>query len=139
MSNNTTSTTNLSSTPTKNVIAWFEIPVSDIGRAQRLYESMLDKKLPISDFGGCPHALLSNGDPSCVSGALVQDPKRKPSREGTTLYLVATDGVARCLSRAVEAGFKVTLPRTSIGPHGFIALVEDFDGNVVGLHEELAK
>ena len=139
MSNNTASTPNLSSTPTKNVIAWFEIPVSDIGRAQRLYESMLDTKLPISDFGGCPHALLTNADKSCVSGALVQDPTRKPSREGTTLYLVATDGVARCLSRAVEAGAKVMLPRTSIGEHGFIALVQDLDGNIVGLHEELAK
>jgi uncharacterized protein len=139
MSNNTNTPTNMSSTPTKNVIAWFEIPVSDIARARRLYESMLDTKLPVSDFGGVPHAILSNADHSCVSGALVQDPKKKPSREGTTLYLVATDGIARCLSRGVEAGAKVALPRTAIGEHGFIALIEDLDGNIVGLHEELAK
>jgi len=51
------------------------------------------------------------------------------------LYLHATDGVARCLSRAVEAGAKVVQPRTEIGPHGAIALIEDLDGNVIGLHE----
>ena len=51
------------------------------------------------------------------------------------IYLHATDGVSSCLSRAVEAGGKVVQPRTEIGPHGAIALIEDLDGNVIGLHE----
>ena len=128
-------TQNTSSAP-KSLVNWFEIPVTDIEKARSLYEAMLDMTLPVSDFGGVPHAVLSNSDASCTSGALVSDPTRPPKRgSGTVLYLHATDGVARCLSRAVEAGAKVVQPRTEIGPHGAIALVEDFDGNLIGLHE----
>lgn len=128
-------TQNTSSAP-KSIVNWFEIPVTDIEKARSLYEAMLDMKLPVSDFGGVPHAVLSNSNASCTSGALVSDPTRPPKRgSGTVLYLHATDGVARCLSRAVEAGAKVVQPRTEIGPHGAIALIEDLDGNVIGLHE----
>ena len=124
----------------KNVLSWFEIPVSDLARSQRLYESMLDTKLEVTSFMGIPHAVISNSDHSCVSGALFQDAKRVPRKgEGTVIYLLAPDGVACCLSRAVEAGAKVVLPITSIGPQGNIATVEDFDGNVVGLHEGVAQ
>ena len=130
MSNNT------DSPPSVTVVNWFEIPVSDIAKAKALYEAMLDMKLPVSDFGGVPHAVMSNADHSCTSGALISDPKRPPKRgSGTVIYLNATDGVTRCVSRAVEAGAKVIQPRTEIGPHGAIALIEDFDGNMIGLHE----
>ena len=120
-----------------NVVNWFEIPVSDMAKATRLYEAMLDTKLALSDFGGVPHAVISNKDHSCVSGALVADPKRPPKRggSGTVIYLDAKDGVARAVSRALEAGAKVVQPVTAIDPHGTIALIEDLDGNVIGLHQ----
>lgn len=129
----TTQTT--SSAPT-SIVNWFEIPVSNMQKATALYEAMLDRKLALSDFGGVPHAVMSNSDASCTSGALIQDPARPPRRgSGTVLYLHATDGVASCLARAVEAGAKVVQPRTEIGEHGAIAQIEDLDGNVIGLHE----
>lgn len=118
----------------KPVINWFEIPVRDIQKSTRLYEAMLDTKLQQSDFGGVPHAVLSNGDMAATSGALVADPKRPPRGNGTTIYLNAKDGVGPCLRRAVEAGAKVVQPETSIAPYGTIGLIEDFDGNVIGLH-----
>jgi predicted enzyme related to lactoylglutathione lyase len=128
-------TQNTSSAP-KTIVNWFEIPVTNIQKATSLYEAMLDTKLQLSDFGGVPHAVMSNSDHSCTSGSLVSDPKRPPKPgSGTVVYLHATDGVARCVSRAVEAGAKVVQPRTEIGPHGAFALIEDFDGNVIGLHE----
>jgi hypothetical protein len=130
----TTTTTN---PPSKNVVNWFEIPVSNIEQASALYAAMLDTKLEQSVFGGVPHAVISNADHSCVSGALVSDPKRPPNRgNGTLIYLNAPDGVARCVARAVEAGAKVVQPLTPIDPHGTIALIEDLDGNVIGLHEQ---
>lgn len=119
------------------LVNWFEIPVSNMTKAKALYEAMLDTKLEVSDFGGIPHAVISNSDHTCVSGALIVDPKRPPKRgSGTVIYLNAADGVDRCLSRALEAGAKVVQPVTSIGEHGTIALIEDLDGNVVGLHAQ---
>jgi uncharacterized protein len=121
----------------KNAIVWSEIPVTDMKKAAALYEATLGVKLELSDFGGVPHAVFPYSD-NTVSGALVVDAKRKRGA-GTTIYLATTDGVASSLARAVEAGAKVVQPMTSIAPHGSIALIEDFDGNVVGLHQEQAK
>lgn len=127
--------TNTQNKPTPNVINWFEIPVTDMARSTRLYEAMLDTKLALNDFGGIPHAVMSNPDQTCVAGALVVDPKRRPSKgQSTVIYLNAPDGVAACLARAIEAGATVVQPTTSIDPHGTIALIEDLDGNVIGLH-----
>ncbi len=129
-------TTQTTSSAPKSIVNWFEIPVSNMQKATALYEATLDRKLALSDFGGVPHAVMANSDASCTSGALIQDPARPPRRgSGTVIYLHATDGVASCLSRAVEAGAKVVQPRTEIGEHGAIALIEDLDGNVIGLHE----
>ena len=120
----------------QNVINWFEIPVTNLERARSLYEAMLATQLQPMDWEGVPHAFLSNGDPTAPGGALVADPKRPPKRgSGTVIYLNAPNGVARCLERASAAGAKVIQPRTEIGPHGAIGLIEDFDGNVIGLHE----
>lgn len=116
------------------VINWFEIPVSDLARSTRLYEAMLDiKLLQIPD---AQHAIFKGDALEGTGGALVVDPKRKRGPGGTTIYLNARDGVDRALARAVEAGAKVVMPPTSIAPNGTIALVEDLDGNVIGLHTE---
>lgn len=121
--------------PIVHIVNWFEIPVADLAKASAFYGAMLDCKLNLTDFGGVPHAIFATTDPRAVGGALICDPRRRAMHGGTTLYLHATDGVARCLSRAVEAGAKVIQPVTPIDPHGTIALIEDLDGNVVGLHE----
>jgi predicted enzyme related to lactoylglutathione lyase len=34
----------------------------------------------------------------------------------------------------LEAGAQLVLPKTSIGEQGFIALIKDSEGNLVGLH-----
>ncbi len=131
-----TTTTNATPARPPSILNWFEIPVTNIDRAAALYGAMLDLTLPRSDFGGVPHALLMTTDEACVSGALIADPKRLPQRgSGTVVYLDARDGVSRCLSRALEAGAKLVQPETPIGPHGTIALIEDLDGNLIGLHE----
>lgn len=128
--------TTIDSSP-RRVVNWFEIPVSNMARAVALYNAMLDTQLQVTDFGGMPHAVFMTNDPARTGGALIVDPARPPKKgTGTTIYLDAKDGVARCLARAVEAGAKVVQPVTSIGEHGHIAMIEDLDGNVVGLHEE---
>lgn len=120
----------------KQNLHWFEIPVTDMTQAVRLYGAMLDTKIEVADFGGTPHGVIGDHR-SAVSGALVADPKRPPRRgSGTVLYFGPRDGVAPALARAVEAGAKVVQPLTAIPPHGAIALIEDLDGNIVGLHEE---
>ena len=117
----------------QNAINWFEIPVTEMPRAVRFYETVLDTKLkPVEDFGK-PMAIFHAEDPA-VAGCLILDPKHEPSRNGVRIYLNAGNALAACVSRVEQAGGRVLLPVTSIGDPGSIAIVLDTEGNQVGLH-----
>lgn len=118
-------------------INWFEIPVGNLDKSAALYAATLGIELKREVIFGVPHAILvAEGERGeGVTGTLISDPERAPRRGvGTVVFLHAKDGVPACLARAVEAGAKVVQPTTDIGPFGTVAQIEDFDGNVVGLH-----
>jgi predicted enzyme related to lactoylglutathione lyase len=114
----------------KTVINWFEIPATDLERAARFWEKVLATELKRESFLGTPHAIFGK-DPS--RGAVVQDEKLRPAGTGTRIYLDAPD-LDGALGRVKAAGGEVVLGRTAIGPAGFIGLVKDTEGNVIGLH-----
>lgn len=115
----------------KNAINWFEIPTTDMDRAVRFYETILDRSLKREIFGGLPMAIfVAEG----TGGALVHDPKRRPTADGALVYLDAQGDLDGCLARVARAGGSVALPKTDIGEQGFIAIVKDSEGNLVGLH-----
>jgi len=116
-----------------SAINWFEIPTTDLDRAAKFYETMLATKLKREVFGGVPHAMFAD---KTTDGALIADAKRKPNATGTMIYLNANGKLDACISRVSEAGGKLILPKTDIGDPGFIAIVADTEGNVVGLHSE---
>jgi predicted enzyme related to lactoylglutathione lyase len=115
-------------------INWFEIPVTNLDEAAALYSATLGVELKREVLFGVPQAIfLAEGEG--VTGSLISDPKRAPQRGvGTVVYLDVKDGVAASLARAIAAGAKVVQPTTDIAPFGEIALIEDPDGNVIGLH-----
>ena len=117
-----------------NRINWFEIPVTNLDKAAALYGAMLGVEMKRELLFGVPHAIIT-AEADAVTGTLISDPDRMPRKGlGTVVYLHARDGVAAALARAVEAGAKVVQPTTEIAPFGTMAIIEDFDGNVVGLH-----
>jgi hypothetical protein len=116
----------------KNAVNWFEIATTDIERAARFYERILDVKLRRELFGGVPHAIFP-GDDEGVHGALVHDKTLQPGSTGTRVYLNAPK-LDEALARTPEAGGRVVMPRTSIGKNGYIAMIVDTEGNTVALH-----
>lgn len=120
---------------TKNAVTWFELPVRDMERAQRFYETVLGAKLRAELFGGKPNAIFPYA--AGVGGALVQDAHLKPAADGAVVYLNASGQLDDCLKRIEAAGGKVLLPRTDIGDPGFIAMMLDTEGNRVGLHDDV--
>ncbi|MEW6307385.1 MAG: hypothetical protein AB1705_28365 [Verrucomicrobiota bacterium] len=50
------------------------------------------------------------------------------------IYLNVEGDLDGVLQRIPGAGGSIVKPRTSIGEHGFIAILKDTEGNVVGLH-----
>jgi predicted enzyme related to lactoylglutathione lyase len=118
----------------KNALNWFEIPVRDIDRAVRCYETLLGTKLKRETVGGLPYGVFPYEQPG-ISGAIVQDPKRNPGAP-TVVYLDADGDLDGILSRAARANASVLLPKTEIGKDGFIAILVDSEGNHVGLNSE---
>jgi predicted enzyme related to lactoylglutathione lyase len=125
-------TTNTTSSSLPLAVNWFEIAVSDLAKATKLYEATLDTTLKVAPFNGIPHAIFQAGEKSF--GALIQDPARPAKAGHSTVLYLQVPSVKDALGRAAEAGAKVVQPETSIGPQGFIGLIADLDGNVVGLH-----
>jgi uncharacterized protein len=117
----------------QNSITWFEIPCQDLKRAAKFYEQMLSVELEQTEFMGVPHGIFPASE-GALRGALIQDVNRRPSNTGTLVYLNAGGKLDACLERAAKHGGTVEVPRTSIGPQGFVAMVRDTEGNLVGLH-----
>ena len=67
-----------------------------------------------------------------LPGALVKMPGC-PSGGGTLVYFACEDCAVEA-ARAAAHGGQVVKPKMSIGEHGAIALVQDTEGNMIGLH-----
>jgi predicted enzyme related to lactoylglutathione lyase len=118
-----------------NAFAWIEIPVSDMDRAVRFYENVLDIKLQQVDFGGLLMAWFPNKpDAPGATGTLIKQESYIPSQEGPLVYLHSMD-VQQELDRVESAGGKIYQPKTQISPeHGYMGVFIDSEGNRVALH-----
>jgi uncharacterized protein len=117
-----------------NPIVWCEIYVQDMERAKRFYESVFEVKLeklesPGMDMWAFPMTMEAVG----ASGALVKMDGVESGGSGTIPYFHC-DEVAVELERVVPAGGKIHTPKTSINQYGFMALIVDTEGNMIGLH-----
>ena len=119
-----------------HAIHWFEIFVTDIERAVRFYQTVLNVELRRENEDGRPMAIFASAVEQGVGGALVRQPGREQTSQGVLVYLDADGKLDACLGRVEGAGGAVVQPKTDIGPPGFIALVRDTEGNIVGLHSE---
>ena len=117
-----------------NPICWFEIYVDDIARAKAFYETVLQVELqPLPVDGIAMYAFDMSEQQVGAGGALIHVPEVKAGNNSTVVYFACEDCAVE-ESRVVAAGGKVHRPKMSIGPYGFITLVIDTEGNLIGLH-----
>lgn len=118
-----------------NAVGWFDIYVNDMNRAVSFYESVLQQKLEsIGDPTGETQMMSFPADMSVygAGGALVKSNYARPGLGGTLVYLSVED-CSEEESRVASAGGKVIRPKFSIGEFGWVTLLEDTEGNRVGL------
>ncbi len=126
-------------TPTHNPISWFEIYVDDLARARKFYEHVFQITLD-----ALPGATPDNGGPQMLAfpmsqdhygagGALVHMQGLHAGGNSTLVYFACQDCAVE-EGRVAQAGGRVHRPKWSIGQHGFISLVMDTEGNMLGLH-----
>ena len=119
----------------KNTITWFEIPSTDINRAQKFYEAILDITMISIDF---PHQMkiFPTENPMNITGAICFNPEfYTPSEKGTLVYLNGNPDVQKILDKIEDAGGQIVIPKLEVSAeHGYIAVFMDTEGNRVGLH-----
>jgi predicted enzyme related to lactoylglutathione lyase len=119
-----------------NAVNWFEIPVLDLDRAQRFYETLFATPLQRERDAGEDALAVFPFEKYGVGGCLRRRADGpKPSPDGATVYLNAVPSLDTVLARVEAAGGAVALPRTVLpGDMGCFAHVIDSEGNRVGLH-----
>lgn len=120
-----------------NPVGWFEIYVHDMPRAKAFYEAVFGQPLfplPQQAEGG-PEMLVfeMNNEGYGAAGALVRMPGFEPGGNSVLVYFSCADCAVEA-GKATAAGGQLVKPKTSIGPYGHIALVNDTEGNMIGLH-----
>jgi predicted enzyme related to lactoylglutathione lyase len=118
-----------------NALNWFEIPVVDIARAKKFYERIFEIKMEEMEMPGMKYAMFPF-DPmkGKIAGGLAQSPMHIPSATGSIIYLNANPDLQNVLDRIEKSGGKNTMPKTAIGPNGFMAFFTDTEGNTMALH-----
>jgi predicted enzyme related to lactoylglutathione lyase len=117
-----------------NPVGWFEIYVQDMARAKAFYEAVFQVSLeqlnnPELELWSFPMAMDRWG----ASGALVKMAGVSSGGNSTIVYFSCADCAVEA-ARATAAGGQVVREKWSIGEYGFIALVADSEGNMIGLH-----
>jgi hypothetical protein len=125
-----------------NPVVWFEIYVQNMERAKAFYEAVLAVKLekmpaPTEEMNIEMWSFPADKDAAKTTygacGMLVKM-EGVPSGCGGTLVYFACEDCAVEAARATENGGSIFKQKISIGEHGFISLVYDTEGNMIGLH-----
>jgi predicted enzyme related to lactoylglutathione lyase len=118
-----------------NALNWFEIAVAvaDFDRAKAFYEEALATSMDVID-GDIKMAIFPYDQAKGIGGALTAGKNSVTGPGGTTVYLNVEGDLDGVIARIPGAGGKVLQPRREVPPHGFIAVFNDTEGNVVGLH-----
>ena len=122
------------------MVGWFEVPVLDMERAVKFYNSVFQIDIKVQQFG--PTAMgwfpfPENENAKGAGGSLIHNPEHYiPSDQGALIYFTSRSGdVNDELSRMEAAGGEILRPKTQISEdHGYMALFKDTEGNRIALH-----
>jgi predicted enzyme related to lactoylglutathione lyase len=119
-----------------NPVVYFEIPALDLERACDFYSNVFETTLTKDIVDGYQMAFFeSSGESFGATGALVVGDVYVPSHQGCFLYF-GVEGIDETVARALEHGGSVLYPKKSNGDLGFVAEIQDTEGNRIALHEE---
>ena len=119
-------------------IAHFMIPADNVDRAKHFYQTLLGWKI-----GPTKNPM----DQSVMDAMQYQDISTGPAEEGTLntgglyrrhmtesiLTFVEVGDIDKVLAKVEKLGGKITMPKEEITGVGLAAMIQDTEGNVIGL------
>lgn len=117
-----------------NPVGWFEIYVQDMHRAKAFYEKVFGLELTRLEgteleMWAFPMKPERHGAP----GALVRMPGFPSGANSVLVYFTCADCAVEA-AKAARSGGRIEKDKFSIGQYGYISLVVDTEGNMIGLH-----
>ena len=127
-----------------NPVGWFEIYVQDMDRAKSFYETVFQVLLEQLTPPPTPQGESCEGEIEMwmfpmseqgygAAGALIRM-EGVPSGGGGTMVYFRCEDCAIEAARVAESGGSIFREKMPIGKYGFIAIVKDTEGNMIGLH-----
>ena len=118
----------------KSYISMFEIPATDISRAIKFYQALLDIKIEKMDVEGMQMGILPY-EGQMITGIIIQSDGYMPSADGVTIYLNAGENLQVVLDRVEISGGQIIVPKTAHADEsGYFALFLDSEGNKMALN-----
>lgn len=124
-----------------NLINWIEIPVSDMNRAKKFYEQVLNAQIEVNNemSPGYKMGLINTEgmEMTDLGGALVEGQGYTPGENNTLVYFNAneTGGCSAFLDRVRQANGTVTGEPMLISEDiGYCAFFTDSEGNRMAVH-----
>jgi hypothetical protein len=119
-------------------IAYFEIPADNVDRAKHFYHALLGWKIAPTK---------TPMDPAMVASMNYQDVITGDAKEGTMnmggmykrqmtepiINYVVVDDIDKVLAKVEKLGGKIGVPKKEIKNVGVIAVIQDTEGNAIGL------
>lgn len=117
-----------------NRAVWFDLYVDDLERASDFYAAVLAITVHRETFGEMRFSVLDHGEGN--GGCLL--PRQPDTRRGNSLllYLNVNGRIRDAVARTRTNGGRVLQDVHSIAPHGFRAVIQDTEDNVIALHSE---
>jgi uncharacterized protein len=116
-------------------VYYFEIPVTDMDRAVKFYEKLLGVKLERQMVDGYDMARFPFAEGAAgATGALAKGDVYRPSKDGAIVYF-HVDDIRKTVAKAEAMGRPILYPVKDIGEAGFVAEIEDSEGNRLALSQ----
>jgi predicted enzyme related to lactoylglutathione lyase len=115
-------------------IAYFQIPADDVGRARKFYQSLLGWKIEPDttlEDKSLEWQNIETGEPK--EGTMNMGGLYKRMGPGPIMNFVEVGEIEKVLARVEKLGGKVMMPLDTIKGVGLVAVIQDTEGNIIGL------
>ena len=119
----------------------FDMPAENEEQAVHFYEHIFGWKIKSLPVGDMTYHMIQTGsvdengrgnEPNVIGGGIY---KRSGPEDNLAIY-VTVDSIEETIKQVEEHGGKQVMPKMPTGDMGFMAKIQDPDGNVIGLWEE---
>ena len=125
-------------------IGYFEIPANNVDRAKHFYHALLGWKIEPTKAGMDPAAVAAmqyhdiiTGEPQ--EGTLNMGGLYKRQMAEVIINHVIVEDIDKVLEKVGKLGGKIVMPKMDIPSVGLNAIIQDTEGNNIGIWQPLKK